>query len=433
MSLRGKVIAILAFPVAVLLASASLAFLAERRSANALAATQHGYQVEHEIDAVLTDLVDAETGMRGFLLTGDRDYLEPYKRGAEAVDSDLHQLSDLTKGDRAQDLRIERLQYLVTDRLTLLVNLQAFAPVNDSTDRPAMVSSMDEGKGLMDTIRSVLGEMGQQEVTVLRASISSLEEARHLALIMVVAVTPGSVLVALIIVFLSATHVVSRISRIEDNARRLERSEPLLAAGDDRDEIGELGRVLVATGAKLSALQTELRQMATVDELTGLANRRGFLAVADHQLRLATRLGEPAALLFLDLDNLKTVNDSLGHATGDQMLRETAEVMTTTFRDADLLARVGGDEFCVLMATGQDPGAKIALGRLREITARRNLEPGRTYQLGFSVGLTEFDPAKPSTVKELMDAADALMYAEKRAKHAARAGSEHPAPVLGVI
>ena len=420
MSLRGKVGAIITLPVIVLLASASLAFLAERRSGTTLDATQKAYAVQQEIDAVLTDLVDAETGTRGFVLTGDRAYLSPYQRGATAVRGDLNQLSTLTAGNPEDAARLSRLQFLITDRLTSLVQMQRFAPVTDSTNHTAMVGVMEEGKGLMDTIRSVLSDLSTQETAILQARLTSLDQARHLSFLLVVVGTPGAVLLALIIVFFFAERVVSRISRIEENARRLERGEPLLDAGDDRDEIGGLGRALVETGAKLEQLQKELRHMATNDELTGLANRRGFLAVAEHQLRLAARLGEPVALLFLDLDNLKTVNDSLGHAAGDQMLRETAEIMAATFRDSDLIGRVGGDEFCVLLATAEDPGAKIALGRLREVAARRNIEPGRQYQLGFSVGLTEFDPGNPSAVHELMDAADSLMYAEKRAKHAAQ-------------
>jgi diguanylate cyclase (GGDEF)-like protein len=424
MSLRGKVITIMAFPVAVLLASASVAFLAERRSGTALQATQHAYAVQHEIDAVLTDLVDAETGTRGFLLTGDRAYLSPYERGAEAVHGDLSRLASLTAGNPDEASRLRRMQFLVTDRLTALVELQRFAPLTERTDHAALVSNMDEGKGLMDTIRSVLGDLSTQETAILQARLVSLEQARHFAFLLAVLGTPGSVLFALAVVFLSAERVVSRISRIEENARRLERGEPLLDAADDPDEIGELGRVLVETGAKLSDLQKELRRMATVDELTGLLNRRGFLAVAEHQLRLAARVGEPVALLFMDLDNLKTVNDSLGHAAGDRMLRETADIMAATFRDSDLIGRVGGDEFCVLLATSEDPGAKIALGRLREVTARRNVEPTQPYQLAFSVGITEFDPGNPSAVQELMEAADSLMYAEKRAKHAARDGTK---------
>jgi diguanylate cyclase (GGDEF)-like protein len=416
MTLRRKVAVVIALPAMVLVAFAYLAFLAQQRSAAVLEATQHSYTVQHETDLVLTDLVDAETGTRGYLLTGNRAYLSPYERGAVAVHADLAKLDALTSSNTAESSRVARLQYLITDRLTSLVELQRFAPLTLHTDQGAMTDSMDQGKGVMDTIRSVLADLGTQETTVLEARQAELVRAQHLSFLLGVAGTPGAVLLALGFVFFSAKRLVSRINRIEQNARRLQRGEPLEDPGDDRDEIGGLGRVVVETAAKLSELQKELRRLATIDELTGVANRRGFLAVAEHQLRLAARVGEPAALMYLDLDNLKPVNDTHGHAVGDQMLKEMAEVLISTFRDSDLVARVGGDEFCVLLATPEDPGAMIALGRLREVAARRSIEPGRLYELSFSVGMAEFDPAIPTPIDELLETADRLMYTEKRTK-----------------
>jgi diguanylate cyclase (GGDEF)-like protein len=420
MSLRGKVATVMTIPVLVLAASAALTFVAERRSTATVEATQHAYAVQHEIDAVLTDLVDAETGTRGLVLTGDPTYLDPYLRGAAAVRGDLHLLGTLTAGNPDQVVSIQRLGLSITDRLATLAAFQRFAPISPTTDRAAMVNEMDYGKVTMDTIRGVLGDLSAQETAILRRKEASLESTRHILFLLAVIGAPGAVLLSLAVVFLSAERVVSRIGSIEDNARRLQRGEPMMNAGEAHDEIGELGRVLVETGAKLSDLQADLRRLATVDELTGLANRRGFLAVAEHQLRLTTRVREPVALLFLDVDDLKPVNDAYGHATGDEMLREMAEIMVSTFRDADLVARVGGDEFCVLLATREDPGAKIALGRLHEVTARRNLEPDRMYRIGFSVGLTEFDPDNPASIDTLMDDADGLMYEEKRAKRERR-------------
>jgi diguanylate cyclase (GGDEF)-like protein len=130
--------------------------------------------------------------------------------------------------------------------------------------------------------------------------------------------------------------------------------------------------------------------------------------------------------MFLDLDNLKVVNDTLGHNVGDEMLKETARLLLATFRNSDLVARVGGDEFCVLLTTEQDPGAKIALGRLREVMARRNLIQGRTYELSFSVGMAEFDWRTPVGIDDLIESADSRMYVEKRAKRAAREGVDVP-------
>jgi diguanylate cyclase (GGDEF)-like protein len=422
-SLRAKVFAVMAVPVVVLVASAGLGYVTEQRSNSLLDASQHAAAVQHEIDTVLADLFDAETGTRGYVLTGDKVYLDPYNDGARNINADLTKLTALTAGDAIQAQRIARLRILVTDRLTTLVQTQRLAPMT-RPKRDAIVLLMNEGNGLMTTIRSVLGDLDRDESAVLDAHQLALDRARHITFLLVVVGTPGALLLALALVFLFAERVVSRISRIEENARRLERGEPMLEATGAHDEIGELGRVLVETGARLAELQAELRRMATADELTGLSNRRGFMAVAEHQLNLAGRLHEPLALMFLDLDNLKVVNDTLGHGVGDEMLKETAQLLLATFRNSDLVARVGGDEFCVLLTTEQDPGAQIALGRLREVMARRNLIPDRTYALSFSVGMAEFDWRTPIGIDDLIESADSRMYAEKRAKRAAREGAD---------
>ena len=132
--------------------------------------------------------------------------------------------------------------------------------------------------------------------------------------------------------------------------------------------------------------------MGTADALTRLMNRRGFLPTAEHQLAVAKRAHQTMALMFLDLDGLKRVNDSLGHAAGDAMLTEGAFVMRDTFRAADLIARMGGDEFCVLYATDSYDTASIALTRLQTAIDEVNAQEGRAYDLSFSAGVAMFDP-----------------------------------------
>ena len=124
------------------------------------------------------------------------------------------------------------------------------------------------------------------------------------------------------------------------------------------------------------------------------------------------------ALMFLDLDGLKRVNDTLGHAAGDAMLTEGAFVMRETFRAADLIARMGGDEFCVLYATDSYETATIALTRLQAAVDDVNAQEGRAYELSFSAGVAMFDPEEPLTLDQLIVLADQRMYACKRAKQA---------------
>lgn len=159
-------------------------------------------------------------------------------------------------------------------------------------------------------------------------------------------------------------------------------------------------------------LEQELRSasLATVDALTGLTNRRGFDSIAAHTIAMCRRVDEPATLLYFDLDDFKTVNDTLGHAAGDRVLRSFAGHLQSTFRDSDVVARVGGDEFCVLLtsATTHDVNRPLAL-----LEGRLNTRDGEPL-VSFSVGVASYDAARHKSVQALVEDADLRMYRHKR-------------------
>lgn len=171
-----------------------------------------------------------------------------------------------------------------------------------------------------------------------------------------------------------------------------------------------------SSALKQSLLDREIRSLAITDELTGLYNRRGFLASATHQIKLAQRNGQNVLLLFCDLDNLKGINDSYGHQEGDLALIRAADALEDTFRDSDIIARLGGDEFAVLASEASLPNREDILPRLEESLARANNAETR-YQLSLSIGVARFDPLNPSTLGELMARADKNMYVHKKYAH----------------
>ncbi|HET6495322.1 MAG TPA: diguanylate cyclase, partial [Thermoleophilia bacterium] len=166
----------------------------------------------------------------------------------------------------------------------------------------------------------------------------------------------------------------------------------------------------------------ELQALSLTDALTGLRNRRGFEVLAEQQIKTAGRLGRPLLLLFADVDGLKPVNDNQGHGVGDLLLREAADVLAGCFRDMDVVARVGGDEFIVLQPEVGEDAAPEAAQQLDEAVAAVNAAPGRTFRLSLSLGAATFDPAAPCTLDELMSLADERMYSAKRARKVARDG-----------
>jgi diguanylate cyclase (GGDEF)-like protein/PAS domain S-box-containing protein len=168
-------------------------------------------------------------------------------------------------------------------------------------------------------------------------------------------------------------------------------------------------------------IEKSLEIMSTTDELTGLLNRRGFFTLARQQVRLANRNSQKLLLFYMDLDGLKRINDTLGHAEGDLALVEAATVLREIFRESDIIGRLGGDEFAVLLFEPTSFSDEQAIfSRLRETLHAKNTRPGRVYTLELSAGIKSYDPANPCTIDELISRADTLMYEEKRSKYRAR-------------
>lgn len=157
-----------------------------------------------------------------------------------------------------------------------------------------------------------------------------------------------------------------------------------------------------------------LRTLSLVDDLTGLYNRRGFLTLAEQELKMANRLKRGMFLLFADLDDLKGINDNFGHREGDRALFAVANIIKETYRDPDIIARIGGDEFVVLAIEGASESSAENLrtrlnGNLGLFNSKREL----SYPLSISLGVVRYDPDQPTSVEGLIAEADKRMYAEK--------------------
>jgi len=190
--------------------------------------------------------------------------------------------------------------------------------------------------------------------------------------------------------------------------------------------IGLLALVLVSSVQAHRSMEEraraeeQLRQLSLTDDLTGLYNRRGFLALAEQQVRVANRGKKPMMVISADLDGLKGINDSFGHKEGDAAIVETAHILRESFRDADLVARMGGDEFAILL-TGGDAGFDGASldARLQEILEKRNARGNRPYRISVSAGFARFEAGEALGLEEWLHRADGMMYERKRQRRGA--------------
>ncbi|CAJ1795738.1 sensor domain-containing diguanylate cyclase [Aeromonas veronii] len=165
-----------------------------------------------------------------------------------------------------------------------------------------------------------------------------------------------------------------------------------------------------------STVESELRavQMATIDELTGITNRRGFILLAERYLQHAYRTKRGLSLLFIDLNHFKSINDRFGHDVGDDALCQAASLINLIFRNADICARLGGDEYVVLLPETNMKNVDSINQRVIQTFNEFNKHSGKVYTLSCSIGVVEYDATTPPDLNMLLRLADEAMY---RCKH----------------
>lgn len=168
---------------------------------------------------------------------------------------------------------------------------------------------------------------------------------------------------------------------------------------------------------RVNGLESRLRASSLTDELTGLHNFRGLTLMGEQMLREARRGRRFISLIFIDVDGLKAINDSLGHETGSKLLIDMASLLRDNFRDVDLVGRLGGDEFAVIVK-GNANDLEIMLGRFETAVEETNQRGENPYRISCSLGMVTTGPNDDMTLIDMLAHADAKMYENKRAKRA---------------
>lgn len=179
------------------------------------------------------------------------------------------------------------------------------------------------------------------------------------------------------------------------------------------EETAEVTRQFSESIRDMDEVGAEKELIASTDVLTGLLNRRGFFERADQALKLARRNKAKCLVIFADLDDLREVNDTLGHDTGDRLLRAAGQVLAASFRESDVVARLGGDEFSGFAVDSS--GEAAVLERISESITRFHKTTVTPYRVSFSVGVVECDPQSPQSLADYLAMADHRRHLHKQA------------------
>jgi diguanylate cyclase (GGDEF)-like protein len=324
---------------------------------------------------VISLLNDAEGGKRAYVITRRDEFLRPYTEARNELDSRLSELRRLTSDDPRQATYARVLESLARDQLEQMREAIA-APPAAAVETAARLVDSERDRQLIAAVRTVTGAMEHADLEMLKMRIAQFDRQRTESLITLWTLTG--------IAFFGTAAAAWQLTR---DMRRLRRKE--------------------------GVLQFE----ASHDALTGLYNRRRF----EQALREASTSSPPVpfALVIADLDRFKQVNDTLGHPAGDQVLQVVAARLRDGFRDIDTVARMGGEEFAVLLRGLDASAAWQVADRVRESIAAQPINltganKGRTVAITISMGLALF-PEDGSSETMLIDAADGAMYAAKEA------------------
>jgi diguanylate cyclase (GGDEF)-like protein len=288
----------------------------------------HTHKVIEGLENIFSMLKDAETGQRGYSLLTDKDnYLEPYSSALLDIPNAFINVASLIKDNPQQVKSLQQLHELSFEKLAVInetIKLHRVAGLTWGL----RINSLDRGKHIMDQIRAIIYQMITRERILLEGRNNSANKF----------VQVGSWWVGIGMFF----------------------------------AMGILGVAAVIATKTISFINQELQVLSMTDPLTGVLNRRGFEMQAHQYLNLIKRNKQHAFLFFIDVDNMKRINDNLGHNEGDAVLIEVAGILKKCFRESDIVTRLGGDEFSVLVAMLNAGDEERIVKRLQELIDQRN-------------------------------------------------------------
>jgi len=412
MSIRLKLVLFISFLFLTAIGNALLTFQLEEYLEAKLAWVSHTNEVLLESQALLGHIKDAETGQRGFLLTQDNSYLEPYHTGVKAANEDLSNLERLTTDNPEQQERLEEIKNnmdLKFDELRTTIEL-----AEPDHAKALQVVRKNHGKKYMDELRILLEHFDSAELVLLEQRKGDFRENRGMITTLVITEIMFFIFLAFLTVSFLNRNLFLPMSILLKSTKMMEENQKVeIADITPNDEMGYLISSFMVMQEKVFQRTKSLDHKAHHDELTGLQNRSNVYTKIDNAVKDSQELGAKTGVFFIDLNKFKPLNDTLGHDVGDAVLVETAKRLTHSLRDKDQVFRIGGDEFLVLIVgvSTTDALENIAANILNVFKPSFSFQ-GHSIDISLSIGIA-IAPDHADQSNELVKLADVAMYSAK--------------------
>lgn len=414
MGVRVKLALFLLVLFSISIASSILTFKLESYGEEKLIWVIHTHDVITNSERLLSSMKDAETGQRGYLLTQEVTYLEPYYTGMSNAQQIFKELRVLTKDNREQQTALDHINEAMKskfDELALTVELVEY----DNLSQALKVVKEDRGKAYMDDLRVDLNEFINIELLLLEARKGDFKENRTQLITLIKMQIALLIFLAIATIFFMKRNLFDPLNLLLLSTKKMQKGEKLdITDVVEKNEMGDLLTAFFKMNEIVHEKTEVLAYKAHHDELTGLKNRSMVYSELQDAINRSGKVETKIAVYFLDLNKFKDINDTLGHDVGDEVLIQTARILTETVRSRDDIFRLGGDEFLII---AQDISHQSGIDRLTLKIIEKFSSPilikGKRLPISLSIGVASY-PNDSLNGEELIKFADIAMYEAKK-------------------
>ena len=414
MNIRLKLILFISFLFITAIGNSLLTFKLESYSNEKLKWVNHTHEVIITTDKFMGAMKDTETGQRGYLLTSNLSYLEPYYSGLTCAEKNFTRLKSLTSDNQTQQKRLESLRKSMSLKFKELKKTIELTQQDKNREAVELVKE-NKGKKYMDDIRVHIEQFITSERLLLEKRKGDFRAHKaQITTIIIIEIMFFLFLAFMTLSFLNR-NLFHPLRLLLANTHKMEDGKKIdIRDVISDDEMGYLMSSFYKMNEKVHARTEILDYKAHHDELTGLFNRAHLFDEIQNSIISSKETDSKSAILFIDLNKFKPINDTLGHDVGDAMLIETAKRLRNTVRTHDKLFRIGGDEFLVLIKDISDASqAEMITNKILKSFAPTVTIDGNEIEIGLSIGVA-IAPDDGEDADKLLKMADIAMYEAKK-------------------